>query len=217
MKRKFFIASYILIAIVGIGLMAADHIDAPNVSGTSSDITDYYAFQSPDNSNNMVFVIAMQGLLSPMATSSAAFDESILTEINIDNDGDNVEDLVIQLIPRDGKMYAFGPYMPSSTGTTSSINDEMMSVSVNITDYGNSSSVGNEGGFKLFAGPRDDPFFFDLGAYSAILGGTASGFSNPGTDTFAGTNVLSVVFELPKSELGVADSINTWVETKRRA
>ena len=55
MKRKFFIASYALIAIIGIGLMAADHIDAPNVSGTSSDITDFYAFQSPENSNNMVF------------------------------------------------------------------------------------------------------------------------------------------------------------------
>ncbi|NNE25351.1 MAG: DUF4331 family protein [Saprospiraceae bacterium] len=215
MKRKFFIASYILIAVIGIGLMAADHIDAPNVSGTSSDITDYYAFQSPENSNNMVFAISMQGLLSPMATSTASFDESVLTEINIDNDGDNVEDLVIQLIPRDGKMYAFGPYVPSSVGTSSTIDESMMNVSTNITSYGSTASIGDNSGFKLFAGPRDDPFFFDLGAYSAILGGTASGFSDPGADTFAGTNVLSIVLELPKSELGNADSINTWVETKK--
>jgi hypothetical protein len=32
---------------------------------------------------------------------------------------------------------------------------------------------------KFFAGPRDDPFFFDLGQFQAILGGTATA-KNPG-------------------------------------
>ena len=159
----------------------------------------------------------MQGLLSPMTTAAASFDESILTEINIDNDGDNVEDLVIQLIPRDGRMYAFGPYAPATTGTTSTIDATEESVSTNITSYGSSAEIGNDNGYKLFAGPRDDPFFFDLGAYSAILGGTATGFSDPGTDTFAGTNVLGIVLELPKNALGNAATINTWVETKNRS
>jgi hypothetical protein len=36
---------------------------------------------------------------------------------------------------------------------------------------------------KFFAGPRDDPFFFDLGQFQAILGGTATAFKNPGVDT----------------------------------
>jgi hypothetical protein len=54
----------------------------------------------------------------------------------------------------------------------------------------------------------------DFAQYGAIIGGTASGFNNPGSDTFAGTNVLSVVVEVPKSLIGGSGTINTWVETK---
>jgi hypothetical protein len=39
-------------------------------------------------------------LLSPNATAAAAFNENVMIEINIDNTGDNVEDLVIQAIKR---------------------------------------------------------------------------------------------------------------------
>ena len=69
---------------------------------------------------------------------------------------------------------------------------------------------------KLFAGPRDDPFFFDLDRYKGILAGTYTGFANPGTDTFAGTNVLSIVVEVPKSMLGGSGTVNVWLETKKK-
>jgi hypothetical protein len=69
---------------------------------------------------------------------------------------------------------------------------------------------------KFFAGPRDDPFFFDLGQFQAILGGTATAFKNPGVDTFAGSNVLSVVVEVPKAMLGTASTLNVWAETKKK-
>ena len=67
-----------------------------------------------------------------------------------------------------------------------------------------------------FAGPRDDPFFMDFAQYSQIIAGNATSFNNPGADTFAGTNVLSVVVEVPKSMIGGSGTINTWVESKRR-
>lgn len=194
--------------------ISADHIDAPAVSGTSSDIADYYAFQSSENSNNMVFAVTLQGLLSPANTAGATFDENVLVEINIDNNADNIEDLVIQCIARDGKMYAFGPYAPGTTGLNSSIDDTVTRMEVDITAYGSTAIVGTSGNSKLFAGPRDDPFFFDLGAYTDVLAGNATGFANPGTDTFAGTNVLAIVVEVPKSTLGNPTSVNTWVETK---
>lgn len=194
--------------------ISADHIDAPKVTDTAQDIADYYAFQSPANNDNMVFVATVQGLLSPNSTANAAFDENTLIEFNIDNDGDNVEDLVIQAIPRDGKMIVFGPVAPSMKGTESSIMSDADRVETDITLYGEAPQTGTSNGVTVFAGPRDDPFFFDLGAYSAILAGTATGFSSPGTDTFAGTNVLSVVVEVPKSQLGSATTLNTWVETK---
>jgi hypothetical protein len=47
-------------------------------------------------------------LLSPNATAAAAFNENVMIEINIDNTGDNVEDLVIQAIKR--MIRFFGPY-----------------------------------------------------------------------------------------------------------
>jgi hypothetical protein len=53
-------------------------------------------------------------LLSPNATAAAAFNENVMIEINIDNTGDNVEDLVIQAIKKDDKMYFFGPYAPNN-------------------------------------------------------------------------------------------------------
>ncbi len=205
-----------VVGLISMFLMSADHIDAPSVTGKATDIADFYVFESNENSSNMVFVTTLQGLLSPSSTSSADFSEDVLIEINIDNNGDNVEDLVIQAIPRNGKMYAFGPYTPTQTGLRSNIDDSMDMIEADITPYGQDAIVTNRGGKKLFAGPRDDPFFFDLGAYTDILAGNAPGFSDPGSDTFAGTNVLSVVIEVPKSTLGNSESINTWIETKSK-
>lgn len=199
----------------GLLLIAADHADAPVVTGNASDITDVYAFQGQDT-NNMVFVVNTQGLLSPGATGSASFNTNVLTEINIDNNNDNVEDLVIQAIRRGNKMYFFGPTAPGVTGTTSTIKTNYEAGSVEISQYGQSPIIKTANGMKFFAGPRDDPFFFDLNQYKAILAGTASGFNNPGTDTFAGTNVLSIIVEVPKTSLGASSSINIWAETKQK-
>lgn len=215
MKKTKILLGLSLVATLGLVLVAADHADAPAVTGNASDITDVYAFQGQDN-NNMVFVVNTQGLLSPAATASAKFSENTLLEINIDNTGDNVEDLVIQAIKRGDRMYFFGPVAPSTIGLTSTIRTSAASGSVKISKYGETPIVENEDGMKFFAGPRDDPFFFDLGQFKSILMGTASGFNNPGTDTFAGTNVLSTIVEVPKAMLGSASTINVWAETKSK-
>jgi hypothetical protein len=215
MKKSKLYISLSLVAITGLLLVAADHIDSPGVSNTGNDITDVYAFQGAD-SNNLVFVVNTNGLLSPGTTGAATYKENVLTEINIDNNGDNVEDLVIQAIKRGSKMYFFGPVAPGTPGTSSTIKTANAAGSVEISQYGSAAITSTSGGMKFFAGPRDDPFFFDLGQFQAILGGSASGFNNPGSDTFAGTNVLSTVVEVPKSMLGSSASINVWAETKQK-
>ncbi len=204
-----------VLAIAGLFMVAADHIDAPAVQGGTSDITDFYAFQG-QNSDNVVFAANLQGLLSPSATSNAKFDENVLVEFNIDTNGDNVEDLVIQAIPRDGKMYFFGPSAPSAPGLNSSILTNATQSNVEITPYGSNAIIGKNSGMCFFAGPRDDPFFMDFARYGEILAGNAPGFNNPGSDTFAGTNVMSIVVEVPKSMIGGSGTINTWVESKRK-
>ena len=186
----------ICLGLLSIGLIAADHIDAPAVQGQTTDITDIYAFEGEDT-NNIVFVANLQGLLGPGATAAAQFDENTLIEFNFDLDGDAVEDQVLQAIPRDGTMYFFGPTAPASTGLNSSVAVDAITAT--------------NAGMQFFAGPRDDPFFMDFAQFTAIVNGDATEFNNPGSDTFAGTNVLSVVVELPKSMLGGSGTINYWV------
>lgn len=215
MKKSKILLGTIIIAIIGLITVAADHIDAPATMGTSADITDFYAFQA-ENTDNLVFAANLQGLLSPTATATAAFDENVLVEFKIDTNNDNVEDLVIQAIPRDNKMYFFGPFTPSSTGLSGSINEMATKSSVAITPYGTNAIINTENGMKMFAGPRDDPFFMDFARYGEIIAGNATGFNNPGSDTFAGSNVLSIVIEVPKTAIGGSGTINTWVTTKTK-
>ena len=215
-KTKIFITAFIcLSAAVGGILLAADHLDAPAVSNQSTDITDVYVFRG-ENPANMVFTVNTQGLLSPGATTDAKFDENTLIEINIDNTGDNVEDLVIQCIAKNGKMKVYGPVAPKTAGTTSMVNISNMTAQVDITPYGQSAIIAEQKGVKVFAGPRDDPFFFDLVRFRQVIAGTASSFNNPGNDTFAGTNVLGIVVEVPKSMLGSNGTINVWAESKKK-
>lgn len=217
MKKKNLLLTALATIAAAVGIVwAADHIDAPGVASTTSDITDYYAFQSPENPDNLVFVANLQGLLDPTATSKATFDEQVMVEFNIDNTGDAVEDLVIQAVFKDGKVQTYGPVMPSETGLVSQIETDGEMVETDITQYNEAPSIGKSKGIKVFAGPRDDPFFFDFARYSEIIAGNAGSFNNPGSDTFAGTNVMSLVIEVPKSMFGSAATLNTWVESKRK-
>ncbi|MBG44750.1 MAG: molecular chaperone DnaK [Aequorivita sp.] len=227
-SKLFAVIGGIGLAVLSIFLISADHIDAPAVQGTTADITDFYAFQG-QNTSNFVFIANVQGLLSPgQPTDEAVFDETVLLEFNIDYNNDLNEDLVIQAIKRGDSMYFFGPTAPAFSGeegTKSTIaTSTRRSVKISTRD---DVQIAEQDGMKFFAGPREDPFFFDFNQYNAVLSGTASSFNNPGMDTFAGTNVLSVVVEFPKSMLpggttGVnqfapsTPMYNVWVEAKRK-
>lgn len=216
MKSKKILLPVVTAVVLAAGsiLYAADHLDAPSVSNQTTDITDLYVFRG-ENSSNLVFVANTQGLLSPASTAAAKFDEGTLLEFNIDNNNDNVEDLVIQAIVKNGKMKVYGPYKPAQTGTKSVINESAFTAQTDVTMYGETAKIAEQNGVKVFAGPRDDPFFFDLVQYKKVIAGSETGFNNPGTDTFAGTNVMSVVIEVPKSKLGGSGSLNVWLESKK--
>jgi hypothetical protein len=216
-RRKVVIMISCAVLIVGGMLYAADHMDAPAVKGQTTDITDLYVFEGK-HTDNLVFVGNSQGLLSPSATSTAQFDPNTLIQFKIDNNGDNVEDLVIQAIYSNGSIYVYGPTRPSLTGTRTKIEENDFIGSVPVTPYGAHPIVATgKDGIKLFAGPRDDPFFFDLNQFHKIIGGMASSFNNPGSDTFAGTNVLSIVIEVPKGLLhATSGKLGVWLTTSSK-
>jgi Domain of unknown function (DUF4331) len=228
MKKKIVLVTTIGLALVAGIIFAADHIDAPAVTGPGSvslnnDITDVYAFQSPADNSKMVFVLNTQGLLSPAATASASFGSNVMYEINIDNTGDKVEDLVLQCLVQNGKMRVYGPVAPATTGLSSTVVKTGPVTEVAVTPYSATTpSFGtNANGIRIFAGPRDDPFFFDLTRFKEIIAGTATSFhagtvADPSHDKFAGTNVMSMVIEVPKALLGTATSLNVWATTKSK-
>ncbi|HEY4108154.1 DUF4331 family protein [Puia sp.] len=212
-RKKLVLMVACAVLIVGGILYAADHIDAPAVKGQPADITDLYVFQGK-NSDNLVFVGNSQGLLSPGASGAASFNANTLIQFKIDNNGDNVEDLVIQAIYQDGKVNFFGLCRPSYTGLRSKIEKGNFLGSVAVTPYASHTPIVATGsyGIRFFAGPRDDPFFFDLDQFHRITGGMATSFNNPGIDAFAGTNVLSIIVEVPKSLLHAQKgTIGTWL------
>ena len=219
MKRKnLVLTTFVAAAFVTGGIIyAADHIDTPAVTNQPTDITDLYVFRAADPAN-LVFVANSQGLTSPANSATLKFDDNTVLEFNIDKTGDNIEDLVIQCKydAASNTMQVYGPIAPSATGTKSKLEGNM-SAQVAVTAYGVTAVSGSgASGIKVFAGQRDDPFFFDFNRYKAILAGSESGFARPGTETFAGTNVLSVVVEVPKSLIGATGNINVWLETKKK-
>lgn len=219
-RKKILITGIIAVAVATAGvLVAADHIDAPAVTNQSTDITDLYVFRGQDP-NNLVFVANSQGLMSPAMSATAKFDPNTLIEFNIDVNNDNKEDLVLQAIydASSNKMKVYGPIAPSEQGTRSKLEGSVTAEAA-VTAYGVAPVIGTSStGIKVFAGPRDDPFFFDLAAYQKIIAGQASTFANPGVDAFKGTNVMSIVIEVPKTLLGTVtgNKANVWVESKKK-
>lgn len=220
-KTKMYLGLSVLV-VAGIVLIAADHIDAPGTTGQTADITDFFAFEPTEGSDNTVFVVDIQTNVLP-DLAYGEFDENVLTEINIDTNNDLVEDLVIQAIPREGRMYFFGPVAPAQTGLNSTVMTDLPLGDVAISGA-TAVTETTADGVKLFAGPRQDPFFFDFFQFNAVIGGMAPGGFKPAgeaEDTFDGANTLSIVVELPNSMLGSTSGTNalglevykTWITT----
>lgn len=224
MKRTKILWGLGALALTACILIAADHIDAPSSMGATADIADFFAFEPEDGSDNTTFVVDLQSNVLP-DLAYGSFDEDILTEINVDLDGDLIEDYVIQAIPRDGTMYFFHG-TPAQTGLNSQIMNGSPLGEVEISEA--IAIVGDgDSGTRLFAGPRQDPFFFDFFQFNAVIGGMApEGFktAEEAEDTFDGANTMSIVVELPNSMIGTPSGTNAlgltvykaWVTTNKK-
>ncbi|MBC5806109.1 MAG: DUF4331 domain-containing protein [Candidatus Eremiobacter antarcticus] len=211
---------------------SSDHQDSPlTVARPGADLSDLYAFPAPDNDNDVVLVMNVHPIIPAGMGRQTRFDPGVMYQFKIDNTGDHVEDLVIQFkadaAGSSQKIAMFGPAKPQAAGTRSAWVSETGSVT-----YDKVATLGN--GVKLYAGPRKDPFFFDLAQFFKIVpdrnagyhaagqsvpAATATAFNNPGTD-FLSTNrfnVLSIVAELPRTMLspsyGPPGKINLWATT----
>jgi hypothetical protein len=118
--KKLCLFGILVAAFVGLEMRAgraSSHREAPLISqDPMADNTDLYAFRSPDRPDTVTIVANYIPLESPAGGPNfPAFDDSVLYEIHIDNDGDAREDLTFQFRfhtetrDRDTFLYNTGP------------------------------------------------------------------------------------------------------------
>jgi hypothetical protein len=244
------IVALVLTAIVYnlLPVRGSDHQDSPTtVARPGADITDVYVYPAA-SPTNVVLQMDVDPLLAPGGpTTTAALDPQVLYQFKIAHGAPGIEDMVIQLLPTGAgtgqKVAVYGPFKPSTTGTTATIGTSSLAGTVPFNASGGT-TLSN--GMKIFIGPRSDPFFFDLFAFFKFLpdrdyktagssapAGTplsfnftpaeASGaFANclVGTPTDALSsnhfNVLSIVIEAPRALIAPSSGspkINVWATT----
>ncbi|GAC1658252.1 MAG: hypothetical protein NVS9B12_10650 [Vulcanimicrobiaceae bacterium] len=213
----------------------SDHQDSPaTVARPGADITDPYIFPAPNDPTHSKVDVVMNvhPLISSGAGPTTYFDPGVLYQMKFDNATPNTgagtikENLVIQFAfgpagPTQ-QVFIYGPSAPQVTGTTGQLLPQ-------LAGTGTINAPFTAGGMQVFAGAREDSFFFDLVQFLKILpdrnagntttaiqpGGLPSclpvalggnntcpqGFNSVGSDTLKGFNVLSLVVELPRSML----------------
>jgi hypothetical protein len=79
-------------------LFASSHREAPITAlDRSADVTDWYAFVSYDNPNNVTFILNVDPLLEPAnGPNYFPFDPSVLYEMHVDNNQDGMDDVTFQ-------------------------------------------------------------------------------------------------------------------------
>lgn len=209
---------------------ASSHREAPSIAEDQfADNTDVYAFISPTNPDNLVMVANYVPLLIPNSGPNFyRFSDNVRYEIIIDTDGDAHADTVYHWVfnttTENGQtfLYNTGPIANIDDATLNvkqtydlykASYDEFGSKSVekivegapvapwhvgdrSFADYDSVASqaiVPTADGGQVFAGPRDEPFFVDLHVFDLLGVGGA-----PTTD---GVNVMSLVLEVPITEI----------------
>ncbi len=197
----------ILLIIQASPVQAADHLEAPFVRlDGRTDINDVYVFHpgNPQNLNRIVLALTV----NPDAgvTSPDRFSENAIYDLLIDQNGDAIEDLIFRTVfasPDSGGDQEFNLFLIQSDGSS-----ELLAAGpTDVIVQGGQDSL-------VFAGLRDDPFFFDEQRFAA---GATFCFDPPpngvGDNFFFGFNVSTVVIEVPTSLLG-SGQVGIWGVTR---
>src|SRR4051794_16543231 len=178
----------------------SDHISGPRaLAEPIADITDVYAFPSPEREGHLVLV---QNTL-PFAPPSALFSDGVVYRFRLRPltpraPGDRApfavadEEFVFDCVfsdpaARNGASAQEGVCtMPAGDTVTFRVNDEQ---------------GGSGHGVSVFAGPRWDPFIMDAPAALKTIATGKLAFTDPGAIYMDGKNVLSLVVEVDCAQL----------------
>jgi hypothetical protein len=219
---------------------ASSHREAPLISEDPvADNTDTYVWRSPDRPDTVTLVGNWIPLEEPAGGPNFnKFGDDVKYTLNVDNDGDAVDDIVYEFRFRTSVqnsntfLYNTGPITSLDdpdfnirqsysvakveNGRRTMVASGLATPPVNIGPRSTpnyealaAAAVANlNGGGKVFAGQRDDPFFVDLGSAFDLLGlrplNQAHLIKRPtekGVDGVGGFNTHSIVLQVPITEL----------------
>jgi hypothetical protein len=195
----------------------SDHISGPRaLADPIADITDVYAFPSPDRPGHLVLV--MNTL--PFAKPFDLLSDGIIYRLRLRPLSPREPGAPAPFATRDEEfvfdcvfspaMSGDGPERPEQEGTCTTPAGEAVSFRVNDPEGGSGHAV------RVFAGPRWDPFIMDAPAALKTIATGKLAFTDPGSIFMDGKNVLSLVVELDAALLGGASLVGVVAETLTR-
>jgi Domain of unknown function (DUF4331) len=236
MKRPFLVKNLLIVPVLCGTLLyltshisrAADHGDAPNVAGDqAADLADLYFFLDPNDNSKAVMIATVRGFIVPgEAVNFAIFDPNLNFRFEIENTGDAKPDLFID-VEFDKRSANPGPAgkeilevpkaqtatvrLPKGRQFTAPVLNPSLSSSAPSQASATTLNAGGTG-VDFFAGEVDDPFFFDIPAFSRFIASVRNGSPDPtvfnrARDTFAGYNILAIGLRLPVSMIKEAGNV----------
>jgi len=166
----------------------SDHISGPRaIADPVIDITDVYAFPSPESPNHLVLIMNV----FPYAGPSALFSDAVIYRLRVRS---------ISIAP-DGRSFAvaadestfdfiFSGSQPSQEGHCALPNGDVIKFRLN------EESGGTAKGLQIFAGQRSDPFFLDGPMAEKTIATRQIAFKEVGSDRLYGKNVLGIVLRI---------------------
>lgn len=173
----------------------SDHFSGPRaIAGPAGDVTDVYAFTSPERPGHLVLVMNVL----PLARPGAHFLEAIACRLRLRPL--SIEGTAFRFGPEEEELvFACGFGAPHTNGAGHApVQDGWCTAPWGETArfIVHDEQGGEIDGMRVFAGLRSDPFFIDVAAIDASVAAGRLMFTQPGNLTGAGSNVLSIVIEV---------------------
>ena len=213
---------------------ASSHREAPLIAeDPSADLTDLYAFRSPDKPNTVTILANVIPGEDPAAGPNwYTFSPNARYNLKIDTNGDALPNVtyrfqfhtktgpfflgdtaqpftVTRIAGGKSKVVARGTTPPNNIGPRSTPSYRSLAAK---------GVVSVAGGGSAFAGQRDDPFFGDIGAiFDLVAIRKGTGNMGGGKDFFAGYGVHSFGVQVPIAGLNAKNgTIGVWSSVDRR-
>jgi hypothetical protein len=194
----------------------SDHISGPRaLADPIADITDVYAFPSPERASHLVLVLNTL----PFAQPAAPFSDGLVYRFRLRPLVTGAQDDPAPFTV-DAEEFVFDCMFaatPSGAGGAGQQGSCTTPAGETVAFTVNDEEGGAAHGVRVFAGPRWDPFIMDAPAALKTIATGELAFTDPGSIFLDGKNVLSLVVEVDCAVVfGSATLIGVVAETLTR-